>query len=732
MRATEWARIFRFRLSAWLRLSTSAGGVVIAEVRDTVVLAFLVTSLVAVIDAFGLTRLDSLRRVGWYDRLDFIESFPRSSASGDFLAVIFAALGVIVALLFSISLVAHQVSTERFGEIVGPLLFREPLTAFIRGFLVIGSIFVLTNVFVQRAEIYVAFLGTYMSFGVVILSLALLPVYVSQSLSLAKVSGAAHHLRRDALSAIRAVSPGGRQGPSVEAHLRTRAANAISDAQSLIDQLEERVADERGAATVVGSLPSIVRFYLARKRLIEVDSEWYPLHEVVERTPYGHSMLRDIYGRLAAGPPRRQERNHDWLEVSVIRMLQRVEETAYEQKQLILFEASVTALAEISDAASAEFRFDLLSRIVKKWLEFCGRIDADDPRASSLLRGIAKVTELLVRSAEPKDALNGIAARLSDGKLDAVTKPDSLAAIVDEYCQALRKEIAHEGRVVTPKEFIERDLAKAWDSKFENEPQRLLDLCFDGLAKLTRRLLELGAAKRAQETALALLVIQRRAVVIGHAGPNREHVKEGAALTLAAYLLDDDDAVQARELLSEFVQWIALAVHTERYPLAEVLVEPIVTVMAKEVGLGDDRRINATRVLLAVGALLKLDGEFRQDEALLEAYVDKIILIGFRREAMGMLRDSNMRMFSRTVGGDLFMEFQWLTYAFQEKIDALVQPGTSTLSLNPRINHPSSLIQRWAPGLGIEDIVDAFLDHLGASYPTASGAEGQEPGSDGG
>lgn len=729
---TEWARIFRFRLSSWLRLSASAGAVAISDVRDSVVLAFLTTSVVALIDAYGLTRLDSLRDLNWYDRVDFIESFPRSSASGDLLAVIFAAMAIIVALLFSISLVAHQVATERFGETVAPLLFREPLTAFIRSFLVIGSIFVLTNLFVQRADVYVPFLGTYLSFGAVILSIALLPVYVSQSLSSAKVGGAAHHLSRDALAAIRAVSVGRRQGPSVETHLRARTTRSLSDAQLLIDQLEQKLADERGAATVVVALPSVIRYYLARKRLIDVDSEWYPIHEVVERTPYGHSILREIYGRLASGPPRQRERNHEWLELMVIAMLQDVEERAYDHKQFTLFDASITALSGIFDAAVVELRFDLMERILGKWSELCGRLIDDDGLADSLPRGIATAAELLTRMDDPKEALQGIASHLADGEFDVDAKPDSLAAIVDEYCRGLRTEIAHEGRVVTSKEFIERDLANAWGQKLGNEPGRLLGLSFDALAKLAGKLLALKAAKRAQETALASLVIQRRVVVIGGAEPSRERVTEGASLALAAYLLDGDDPLQARELLGELVQWVALAIHTERHSLAEVIVEPTVALVAKEVEQGNARRINATRTLLAVGGLLKLDAEVRQDNTLLASYIDKSIRAGFRREPMEALRDPHLRMFTRAIGGDLIMEFQWLANAFHAKIDALVQPGTSAFSLNPRIDHPSSLIQAWAPRLGIEDLVDAFLDDLVSSYPTSSEAEGQEPGSEDG
>lgn len=725
LRTLEWARILRFRFSSWLRLSARAGALAITDIRDSVVLAFLLTTAVAVVDAFGLTRLDRLRQYGWYDDVSFVEEFPRSPVSGEFLIVIFGTMGVIVALLFSISLVAHQVSTERFGETVAPLLFREPLTAFIRSLLVVGSIFVLTNLFVQSAGIYVPFLGTYLSFGVLIISIALLPVYVSQSLTLSKVTGAAQHLSRDAISAISAVSAGRRLGRSVEVHLRGRTTTSLSDAQVLIDQLDQKLADEEGAATVVIVLPPIFRFYLARKHLIDVRSGWFPTHEVVERTPYGHSLLRDIYGQFASGPPRQQERNLDWLEVMIIEMIEGVEDAAFERRRLVLLEATIKAFAEISEAAAREFRFDLLERIVGKWFELCGRTivddrisSVDDRISSPFLQGIATVVELLVRMEDSSGELGDIAERLARGELDSSRTKPALVAVVEEYSEALRKEIAHEGRVVTPKEFIARDLAKAWNDKIGDAPERLLVSCFDSLSNMTGKLIEIEAAKHGQEVALASLVLQRRAVVLGGKEPSRELVRRAATLALAAYGLDVGNALHGRDLLNELVRWIGSSVHADRHPLAQDLIDPTLDVIAEEFDQGGSRRINAMRTLLALGGMLELDSEFRQDDALLDSYVDKIVASGFRRDQMEALRDSNRRMFTPIIGGDLIMEFQWLANAFHPKLDALVQPGSSALSLNPRINHPSQLLQQWAPGLGIEDTVDAFLDYLIGKFGT--------------
>jgi len=701
-------------------------------VRQSLILATLVTATVATVDAFAMTRLDFLREFYWYDDIAFIETFPRSSASGNFLALIFAAMGVIVGLLFSISLVAHQVSTERFGETIAPLLFREPLTAFIRSFLVIGSIFVLTNVFVDGAGIYFPFLGTYLSFLAMVLGVTLLPVYVSQSLSLARVSGAAHHLSRDVRDAIRLVSSRRQLGPSVENHLRLQSTTSLSDAQLLIDQLEQKLGDQRGAATVVSSLPSLLHFYLPRRHLVDEDSEWFPFHEVLEQTPYGHSILRDIYSHVASGPPRKQERDLQWLELAVISMIRAAADRAHRQKRLTLFDASVRAMADICAAAAMELRLDLLRTIVRGWADLCARTDADDGLVSSLVQGFAIVIELLVRMDNQESRLAAIAAQLAQGNFDPPPKPELLSTVVADYGNVLRKEVTHEGGVVTPRESIERDLRNAWVRKLDGEPGRMLAHCFDAIAVLVGKLVDLGAASRAQEVALALLVLQRRAVVIAQEDPEDARIVRAAELAHAAYLLDTSSAFQARELLSELVQWIVFAVSGERALLAENLLTSAEGVIGNEVTLGDNRRINGTRTLLAVGGLLKLDAELRQESALLNSYLALIITRGFRREPMEVLRNANVRMFSPAIGGDLMMEFQWMVSEFHDRVDALVVPGTSRLTLNPRLNHPSQLLQSWMPGLNIEDVVDAFLDDLIGSYPEVPAETPQETTPEGG
>ena len=405
----EWLRIYRFRLLSWGRLNLASTSLLAGELARSALLAVVATACVALVDSVAMGHF--LRWADdheWYGRIKLFAEFAESGAAGNFVGVLFGAIGGLVALVFTVSLVVQNLSTTRYGESVSALLFREPLTVFVRSYLIIGLLFILAAFFAHGSQLYVPYWGTYLSLGFAATSVLLLPVYLWQSLASGQIRGLSHALERDATQAIQLVASGRRRlGRSVEAHLRGRVESSIGNLELLAQRLQRDLQDERGLQEVVAALVRILRLHIRRKHRIPAESEWFPIYEVRVGTSNRHSYLtlKQIFDQLALGPPRRPERAEGWLEDRLLSAIGRIRSEAVSAKEESTFSNATLAHLGIAEDCVKWLRYDLInSYLIKDLLSLGESDDALSLNATAVVGTLTTVIEHLGLCPESRGA----------------------------------------------------------------------------------------------------------------------------------------------------------------------------------------------------------------------------------------------------------------------------------------------------------------------------------------
>lgn len=673
--------------------------------------------------------------------------FPTTQTMETILAAIIGGTAAILAILVSISLVVLQMASGQYRNRMVRFLIDEKVGNYVLDLLAVDLLFSLWVLFSLKTNILVPFFGICISCLLATVSVSSLMTYKRHALFIVQPKEALQTMFSEYNRLLMKIAnPNKRMGRSIENYIHERAARIIGDISELATTLvKDRKDDSEGANAILG-MCHIVEQYCRQKRYIPSDSLWFPMHEI-RLTPqdgYEYHEMKRMYDRYGLGEPHKSQHDHHWLEQRVFAYLTELRESMNQSDYPSSNLAYATGIGVILEACFKEQEFDILDRALSE-LEHMGNYLNEANMSSwgsELMNVLIKFVYSILEGMDisrVQEALDRISWE-SKKEIYALHLPRFFQEHLLTYQEKLETELLVEGSVVTPNEYIHRDIMNVV-SRQENE--RILKYCnwaIKQFGSIKSRALQQRLTMLAGNTCYMQFLILHRALAKNRPAIISDNLDFALERIEETYAQLNEQKQLRLGIFNELRTLSLLFMSQKNEEASSKIVDAFFGVCRLEISLNDSETINeALDGLLIIGSFSFLVSELYTGNKSIEV-AEQAAKRNFNPPELVKALESmtNIKGYGIRWGTNVIMKyFDYFRPLFNEIMDLPKRPfvvnrgGPSTISIPYEVaDHPSKFVQKYSAspmGPDISDCAEGFINRLKANLPVINNDSKAEP-----
>lgn len=515
----EYLKIYRFKFSEEISRHEIFWELIKRRWKSLFALSGLIIICFALDVLFSRFLVPVIADQPWYKPLTSYIQFPNTQIITSVLSAIISGVAAIIGLLLAISLVVLELAANRYPYRMVRFLVEEKVGAYIIDLLVMTLLFSLWTLFLLQRGTIVPYVSILVCLLLASFSIVFMFVYRNYSLYFFQPYQGFRVASLEVRKSIYAVfEKGGRLGRSVTSYLRERVQERIFLIQDFINVLMDKKDQE--AAYGLTAISSIVSLYITGKRFIDVQGGWYPLREVpVTRKDYVSLQLIQPFEEFALGTRMEKELDTDWLERQILHVIKAAQRKAIKEDHRRCLFAIILGYREIVENCFEHQEFSILDQVMKQILEFGIEISLKDyPEVvSEFYNLILFVVEKSIRGSDLESLRDRVrkVSWLSDEEIISLKLPKMFDEELLSYRKKLEIELAIEGRIVTPPDWIENEIMDKVSKLDVNLSRKYYSEALKTLSNVHEKI----SSKKRYHEIRNVLVIQllalRRALVLG-------------------------------------------------------------------------------------------------------------------------------------------------------------------------------------------------------------------------
>lgn len=660
----------------------------------------------------------------WYKLLASYVQFPNTQIIISVLGAIISGVATVIGLLLSISLVVLELAANRYPYRMVRFLVEEKVGAYIIDLLVMTLLFSLWTLFFLQRGTTVPYVSILVCLLLTSFSIVFMFVYRNYSLYFFQPYQGFLAVSSEVRKSIHAVfEKEARLGRSVTSYMQKRVRERVFLIQDFINVLMDRKDPE--ATYGLTAISSIVSLYITGKRFIDVQGEWYPLRDVpVTKEDYVSLQLTQPFEEFALGTRMKKEPDTDWLERQILHVIESAQRKAIKKDYRRCLNAIILGYREIVENCFEHQEFSILDQVMKQVLEFGVETSLKSyPEVRSEFYSlILFVVEKSIRGSYLKSLRDVVrkVSWLSDEEIISLKLPKMFNEELLSHRRKLETELAIEGRIVTPPDWIENEIMDKVSQldvilsrKYYGEALRILSNVHENVSP-----------KKRYHEIRNVLVIQlqalRRALVLGKKGLTFENIDGVLEQVLKSYKHLAAERNLRLDVFKELKLGCLNSIKEHGEKSLRKFFEALSIVSMQEFSGGEDTfPEEALEALLVVMSFAFLDSEFYTSESF-EIVEDPI----FKNFDVDKLIDLFEKM-TRRYDPSLTLKYHnWFQGILLEtsRLPMVGKKREGTRSLDLIYDHPSEFIQR-SHLTGIRECARAMIQKLAerAKQPTEMG-----------
>lgn len=469
---------------------------------------------------FSRSLVPFVARQPWYDSLSNYIQFPSTQIIINLLNAIIQGVATVIGLLLSISLVVLELAANRYPHRMVRFLIEEKVGTYIVDILVTTLLFSLWTLFLLQRGTIIPYVSILVCVLLTSLSIVFLFVYRKHSLYFFQPRQGFLMVSNDARKKIYVIfERGTKLGRSVTAYLRNIVQERIILMQDFLNVLLDKKNPDPETAYGLVALSSILSLYIEGKRFISAQSEWFPQRGVpVYEKDYAFG-LTQIHEELALGARTKQEPDIDWLDRQVLNVIDDVQRKAIGKGERKCLYALVITYKELIEKCFEHQEFSILDRVIKRVSDLGIEIVVKDyPEITNEFYNlIMLIVERSIRGSDLQFMHNVLTkiSWLSDNEVLLLKLPKMFHEEILSYRKKLETELVIEGRILTPSDWIEKDVIKKISELDTSFCRKYYEESLKILSNLHKKVSSERRRPEIRSVLVAQLMAIRRALVLG-------------------------------------------------------------------------------------------------------------------------------------------------------------------------------------------------------------------------
>lgn len=650
----------------------------------------------------------------WYKLLTSYVQFPNTQIIISVLGAIISGVAAVIGLLLAISLVVLELAANRYPYRMVRFLVEEKVGEYIIDLLVMTLLFSLWTLFPLQRGTIVPYVSILVCLLLASFSIVFLFVYRNYSLYFFQPSQGFQAVSSEVRKSIYAVfEKGARLGRSVTNYMQERVQERIFLIQDFINVLMDKKDPE--AAHGLTAISSIVSLYIAGKRFIDIQGGWYPLREVpVTKKDYVSLQLTQPFEEFALGARMEKEPDTDWLERQVLNVIEVAQRKAIEKDDRMCLIAIILGYREIIENCLEHQEFSILDRVMERVLEFGVETSLKSyPEVmSEFYNLILFIVEKSIRGSDLKSLRDVVrkVSWLSDEEVISLKLPKMFNEELLLYRRKLETELAIEGRIVTPPDWIENEIMDKVSKSDADLSRKYYKEALRIVSNVNERISSEKRYHEIRNLLVAQLLVLRRALVLGSTVLVSENIDEVLEQVLKSY----EHLATERDLRLDVFKELKLgclnSIKRRDEKSLSKFFESLCVASAQELRRKDSLILKEIlESLLVVASLAFLDSEFYTGsksfeivEGLIFKYFDaRKLIMSF--EIMTRRYDPRLALEYHNWFKDIMMKISGLPIVEKKR------EGVKALAFVHE--HPSEFIQRY-DHVGIIECARAMIQEL--------------------
>jgi hypothetical protein len=610
-------------------------------------------------------------------------------------------------------------------------LISEKVSNYVLDLLAFNLLFSLWALFLLRADVLTPYFGIVVSCVITTVSVASLAVYRNHALSVVQPREALQTMVKEVSDLVGKVAgPNKNLGRSVENHIHNRAAETIEDMAELAETLlDDRKDDSEGANALV-AVCQILEQYTKHKRFIHPTSLWFPMREVL-LTPqdgYGYVEMKRIYERYGLGEPYRQQQNNQWLEQRIFAHLARLRKIISKDEYSTSHLALIIGIGKLLQTCLEEQEFNLLDKALDELEAIGGGLNDEKLNSwgGELLNTLVKLAYSVLEgmnTGEVKQAMEGIDWH-SDREIHDLRLPRFSQDYLLDYQGKLETEHLIEGNIVTPPDWIERDIMDAMVAQEKKIMAEYFKRLIEQLASVKSNTYKERSMKIAGNSCYMQLLMIHRAVARGKPNLASENFSFATADVPQIYAQLSDENRLRQSIFNELRTLCLLLINLQNEQAFSQCVDIFCAISGVELSLGVTETIEYTLDgVLVIGSLAFVVSELNTGNKSIEM-VTSALQRNFNFSALLQALElmTNIHGYGIRWGTNAIMSYwDYFRPVFDQIQKLPKRPFTSKrkskfdMDLYEVFDHPSKFIQKFSNfpmGPDITDCAEGFIAKL--------------------
>ena len=442
--------------------------------------------------------------------VDILHSFvaPEIKEIRSFLGVVITSVAALLGLIFALYAVGFQISTEKYSENV---------TKYIDGERIGRSFFqlLILSFFIPVAVLFYAqFLNSIPTIALFVIIFLLLSSFLGillfkdHYLSSLKPKSIFYRLLSEAYACVDAVSDPGSayyRSWSIARNQQQRLSKLLDLIKALYDDLI-RAGNQQDAQHAIVVMGLLLQYYTSRKKFIDKSRAWWfpQKYERVKATNLTLYELKFHFEMRGNGPLHLTSSNFTWVEDQIIHFLASNVDTLDGKKDELLLNCTVeivqTVIAgsvgkdsygrnvRIASGAWHNQEFYTFDKLFDVFLKFPEKIDlSSDLLSTSYLNSFFAVLIHITESGSLEQYSKYLKElpSFTEREIFSLNIPTFIKETLVDYRQRIEVEEFVEGKVITPCNWLEKEVQEKIEGEIKRRTEAAIKLGFNRLQKLT-------------------------------------------------------------------------------------------------------------------------------------------------------------------------------------------------------------------------------------------------------
>jgi hypothetical protein len=594
-------------------------------------------------------------------------------------------------------------------------LIEEKVGAYMIDFLIVALLFSMWTLFLLNRQNSIPFISVTLSLVIATLSIIFVFVYREHSLYFFRPKQGFEAVAFDTKKSIDHVfKKRSTLGVSVTTYLKNKVDNNLQIISDFMDLLSAKKDTDFWYGSI--NLSSILSFYVTEKRFIDPQSGWFPLTEVPASAegnlvPYE---LSQPFEEFALGERTISKPEMDWVEKQVLLILDKAQTTAITNKDILCIASLMEGYKNIIMTCFEHQEFAILDQTISELDKFATQIATSETpeNLGEFYNIMLQFGEKLIRGLEL--SIHAVLANLtwqSEDEIQQLKLPKLLNEVLIEYQLKIEAEVLLEKRIVTPKEWIEKEILEKLTATSQEKCSKYFNQEFGILGKL----FEISYTKKAFENAIHVLSVEllllRRALILKNNALALKNIDKVMEQSTKGYdLLKEQKNLRLR-ILNEMRLGSLNSIKCRDKQIFEKFYAELTIISLKELENSDNFTASgAIKDLMSVSSLAFLYSEYYQDKELFDVVIDTltrnrsldrwiVVFAGITTE-----HDLDLSMKYHYWFKDIFIAISSLPQIPEER-----PPARSFAVV---YDHPSKFIRKSTNFLDIEDCIKGMIEGM--------------------